>query len=70
MEAQHLLNGTYKEFSKFATRNCYVINDQNNTEYGEGNENDSSIKVIKSGLCDYSDQMHYSCNRRYNIYRW
>ena len=40
MEAQHLLNGTYNEFSKFATRNCYVINDQNNTEYGEGNEND------------------------------
>ena len=29
------------------------------TEYGEGNENDSSIKfeikVIKSNLCDYSD---------------
>ena len=35
----------------------YVINDQNNTKYGEGNENDSSIKfeakVIKSNLCDY-----------------
>ena len=35
------------------------INDQNNTEYGEGNECDSSIKsetkVIKSNLCDYSD---------------
>ena len=37
----------------------YVINDQNDTEYGEGSENDSSIeletKVIKSNLCDYSD---------------
>ena len=37
----------------------YLINDQNNKEYSEGNENDSSInsetKVIKSYLCDYSD---------------
>ena len=36
------------------------INDQNNREYGEGNANDSSIKfetkVIKSSLCDYSDE--------------
>ena len=36
------------------------INDQNNREYGEGNANDSSIKfetkVIKSNLCDYSDE--------------
>ena len=33
--------------------------DQNKTEYGEGNENDSSIKfetnIIKLFLCDYSD---------------
>ena len=37
----------------------YVINDQNNTEYGEGNENDLSIKfetkVVKSSICYYSD---------------
>ena len=36
-----------------------VINDQNNTEYGEGNKDDSSIKletkVIKSSICHYSD---------------
>ena len=36
------------------------INDQNNRGYGEGNANDSSIKfetkVIKSSLCDYSDE--------------
>ena len=36
-----------------------VTNDQNNKEYGEETENDSSIKferkVIKSNLCDYSD---------------
>ena len=37
----------------------YVINDQNNTKYAEGNENDLSIKfetkVIKSSICYYSD---------------
>ena len=38
------LNHTDNKSSRFATRKCYVINDQNNTEYGEGNENDSSIK--------------------------
>ena len=36
-----------------------VISDQNNTEHGEGNENDTSIKfetkVIKSNLCEYSN---------------
>ena len=55
----NLLNGNDNESSKFATRKWYVINDQNNTEYGERNENDSSIKfetkVIKSSVCDYSD---------------
>ena len=52
----NLLNGINSEFSKVATRKWNVIKDQNNTEYGEGNENDSSIKfetkVIKSSLCD------------------
>ena len=36
-----------------------MINDQNNGQYGRGNENDSTIKfgikVIKPNLCDYSD---------------
>ena len=44
---------------KFATRKWYIINDQNNGQYGRGNENDSTIKfeteVIKPNLCDYSD---------------
>ena len=48
-----------RESSKFATRKWYVINDQNNTHYGEGNEDSTTIKfetkVIKSNLCDYSD---------------
>ena len=47
------------ESSKFATRKWYVINDQNNTDYGEGNESGTTVKfetkVIKSNLCDYSD---------------
>ena len=62
METQkivNLLNDTDNESSKFATRKWHVINDQNNTEYGEGNENNSSIKfetkVIKASLCDQSD---------------
>ena len=41
----------------FQNLQWHVINDQNNTKYGEGNENDSSIKfetkVIKSNLCNY-----------------
>ena len=47
--------------SKLATRKWYIINDQNNGQYGRGNENenDSTIKfetkVIKPILCDYSD---------------
>ena len=54
-----LLGDPDNESSKFATRKWYVINDQNNTNYAEGNENGTTIKfetqVIKSNLCDYSD---------------
>ena len=32
----NLLNNTNNKSSKFAARKWYVINDQNNTEYGEG----------------------------------
>ena len=62
METQkivNLLNDTENESSKFATRKWYIINDQNNGQYGRGNENNSIIKfdtkVIKPNLCDYSD---------------
>ena len=55
----NLLGDADNESSKFATREWYVINDQNNTEYGEGDATGSTInfetKVIKSSLCDYSD---------------
>ena len=62
METQkivNLLNDSEYESSKFATRKFYIINDQNNGQYGRENENDSTIKfetkVIKPNLCDYSD---------------
>ena len=62
MEIQKIINllgDADNESSKFATRKWYVINDQNNTDYGEGNESGTTVKfetkVIKSSLCDYSD---------------
>ena len=62
METQNIVNllgDADNESSKFATRKWYVINDQNNTDYGEGNEDSTTVKfetkVIKSNLCDYSD---------------
>ena len=62
METQkitNLLGDADNESLKFATRKWYVFNDQNNTVYGEGNENGTTVKfetqVIKSNLCDYSD---------------
>ena len=62
METQkivNLLNDSNRESSKFATRQWYILNDQNNEQYGRGNENHATIKfetkVIKPNLCDYSD---------------
>ena len=62
METQkiaNLLNGSDNESLKFATRKWYIINDQNNGQYGNRDENGTTIKfetkVIKSNLCDYSD---------------
>ena len=62
METQkiaNLLNNSDNESSKFATRKWYIINKQNNGQYGRGNENYSIIKfetkVIKPNVCDYSD---------------
>ena len=61
METQkivNLLNDSNNESLKLATRKWYIINDQNNGQYGRGNENDATIKfetkVIKPNLCDYS----------------
>ena len=62
METQKIVNvlgDANNESSKFATRKLYVTNDQNIIDYGEGNEDNTSVKfetkVIKLNLCDYSD---------------
>ena len=59
METQNfanLLGDADNESSKFATRKRYVINDQNNADYNEGNEDSITVKfetkAIKSNLCD------------------
>ena len=55
----NLLGSADNESLKFATRKWYVINDQINRDYGDGDENGATIKfetkVIKSNLCDYSN---------------
>ena len=55
----NLLGDADNKPSKFATRKWYFINDQNNTDYGKGNEDSTTVtfktKVIKSNLCDYLD---------------
>ena len=60
METQkivNLLKDSENESSRFTIRNYYVISDQNNGQYGRGNENDSTIKsdtqVVKPYLFDY-----------------
>ena len=68
----NLLDNADNESSKFETRKCYVISDQNNTDYGERNEDSTAIKfetkVIKSGLCDYSDASQWTHLYRYAIH--
>ena len=62
MEAQKIINlleSSDDDELKFEIKKWYIINNQNNGQYGKGNENDSTIKfnteVIKPNLCDYSD---------------
>ena len=40
----NLLDRADSESSKFATRKWYVINNQNNTDYDEGNEDGTTVK--------------------------
>ena len=40
---------------KICNKIRYVINDQDNTEYDEGNENDSIIQFETKVLCDYTN---------------
>ena len=63
MESQkiiNLLDSNDNESQTFATKTCYIINDQNtgNNAYGNGEDSTTikfETKVIKSNLCDYSD---------------
>ena len=55
MESQKIINlleQSDNDGLKFQTRKWYVINDQNNGQYGIGDQNDSTIKfsteIIKS----------------------
>ena len=54
-----MLGNADNESLNIATRKWYVIDDKNNTDYGDGDENGTTIKFetkfIKSNLCDYSD---------------
>ena len=51
----NLLGNADSEFSKFATRKSYVINDQIYTDCGEGSEDGTTVifeaKVVKWKLC-------------------
>ena len=43
-KSANLLGDANNESPKFVTRKWYVTNDQNNTVYGEGNENGATVK--------------------------
>ena len=73
METQKTVNLLYDtdvKSSKFTAKKWSVINNQNNTKYGNRNENYSSIKFEKKVI--KSDQIRciYSRNRRYSSCRY
>ena len=59
----NLLNKDDTDSKHFATKKCYIINDENNTNYGvnkdTGENNPDTIKydtrVLKPNLCDYAE---------------
>ena len=59
----NLLNKGHIDSKHFATKKCYIINDENNTNYGvnkdTGENNPHTIKydtrVLKPNLCDYAE---------------
>ena len=46
----NLLGDVDNESSKFATRKSYVINYQNTTDYGEGNEDSTTVNLKPKSL--------------------
>ena len=62
MQAQKIINlleDSDEDTLGFQTKEWYIVNDQNNGQYGKGDENDSTIKfsteIVKPYLVDYSD---------------
>ena len=62
MESQkikNLLDHKENTYPKHQTKKWYIINDQNDGQYGEGDNNDDTVNVdtgvVKPFLCDYAD---------------
>ena len=51
----NLLNGSDNEYSKFATKKWYVIDNESKGNYSHKNPIKFLTKSIESSLCDYSD---------------
>ena len=52
----HLLGNAPTQPSKFNTRNWVEINDESPGKYKKGNQITFKTSVLRSSLCDYSDQ--------------
>ena len=46
----NLLGDVDNEYSKFTTKKWYVINDQNKTDYSEGNEDSTTVNLKPKSL--------------------
>ena len=62
MESQkniNLLDYKDEDDPRFETKKCYIVNDHNNRNYGQGDDVQSTVKfnteIVKPFLCDYSD---------------
>ena len=68
----NLLNDTNNKSSKFATRKWFVINDQNNTEYGEEMKMVQPLSLKQKLLNHFCGLLRClcACNKKYNCYRW
>ena len=62
MESQkikNLLDHKENTYRKYQTKKWYIINDENNGKYDEGDNNNDTVKidteVVKPFLCDYAD---------------
>ena len=58
METQkigNLLNNTESEYSKLATKKCYIIDSESKGNYSHENPIKFLTNSLESSLCDYSD---------------